>query len=279
MPTIEIRGIPVNYQEAGAGRPVLLLHGMPVDHRHMVRAFEPILERRPGWRRIYPDLPGHGLTPRADWISTDDDKLEVALELVDALAPGQRFLVIGASYGGYLALGAVHRRAADIDGVLLLVTNPLPEPTALPPHRVFVRNDAVVASLVEDERGWLKVATVQSAEDLERFRTTILAAIRLADHEFLDRVGPFTFPLVPLPEPFPRPALILNGREDSMTGYADMLSLQESFPRGTFAILDRAGHALPSDRAVLFGVLVDDWLDRVEAEGPIRPSTPAAGGG
>lgn len=266
MPTVEIRGIPVNYHEVGEGRPVLLLHGMPADHRHIARSFEPIFERRPGWRRIYPDLPGHGLTPRADWMTTDDDKLDVALEIVDALAPGQRFLAIGASYGGYLALGTLHRRAADIDGVMLLVTNPLPEATDLPPHRVFVRDDALVASLAEDERGWLGVATVQSAENLERFRTTILAAIRLADHEFLDRVGPLTFPLVPLPEPFPRPALILNGRQDSMTGYADMLPLQASFPRGTFAILDRAGHALAHDRAVLFRALVDDWLDRVEAE-------------
>jgi len=267
MRTAAIRGIPVRYLDIGEGRPVLLLHGMPADHRHMARTFEPLFERRTGWRRIYPDLPGHGLTPGADWIATDDDKLQVALDLVDALAPGQRFLVIGASYGGYLALGALHRRAADIDGVMLLVANPLPEPTTLPQHRVFVPDEAVVASLEEDERGWLNVATVQSAANLERFRTTILAAIRLADHEFLDRVGPFTFPVVPLPAPFPRPALILNGRQDSMTGYTDMLPLQESFPRGTFAILDRAGHSLAHDRAALFRPLVDDWLERVEAEG------------
>jgi pimeloyl-ACP methyl ester carboxylesterase len=279
MPTVEIRGIPVNYREIGEGRPVLLLHGMPTDHRHMVRAFEPVFERRTGWRRIYPDLPGHGLTPGADWIQAEDDKLQVALELVDTGAPGERFLVIGASYGGYLALGAVHQRAADIDGVMLLVTNPHPEPTALPQHRVFVRDDEVVASLEEDERGWLRVATVQSAEDLLRFRTTILAAIRMADHEFLDRVEPFTFAVSPLPEPFPRPALILNGRQDSLTGYADMLPLQESFPRGTFAILDRAGHALPFDQAVLFRALVDDWLDRVEAEGQVSSPASAAGGG
>jgi pimeloyl-ACP methyl ester carboxylesterase len=269
MSTVEIRGIPVNYREIGEGRPVLLLHGMPTDHRHMVRAFEPVFERRPGWRRIYPDLPGHGLTPRADWISTEDDKLQVALELVDAVAPGERFLVIGASYGGYLALGAVHRRAADLDGVMLLVTNPHSDQrTGLPPHRVFVRDDDVVASLEDDERRWLEIATVQSAEALHGFRTTILPAVRMADHEFLDRIQPFTFALAPLPEPFMRPALVLNGRQDSVTGYADMLALLESFHRGTFAILDRAGHPLAFEQPVLFRALVNEWLDRVEAEDP-----------
>jgi pimeloyl-ACP methyl ester carboxylesterase len=58
-----------------------------------------------------------------------------------------------------------------------------------------------------------------------------------------------------------------------------MLPLQESFPRGTFAILDRAGHALPFDQAVLFRALVDDWLDRVEAEGQVSSPASAAGGG
>ena len=263
----DIRGIPVNYEVFGEGRPVLMLHGMPADHRHMVRAFEPIFERRPGWRRIYPDLPGHGLTPRADWITTEDDKLQVALDLVDALAPRQRFLVIGASYGGYLALGAVHRRAADIDGVALIVANPNVESRTVGRHQVFVRDEAAVATITDDERGWLGMATIQTAERLEAYRRTMKPAIQIADHEFLDRVQPLTFDVATLPEPFPRPALVLNGRQDGATGYADALTLVESFPRGTFAVLDRAGHPLAFEQPVLFAALVDDWLDRVELEG------------
>ena len=29
----------------------------------MAAALEPVLAQRPGWRRIYPDLPGHGESP------------------------------------------------------------------------------------------------------------------------------------------------------------------------------------------------------------------------
>ena len=264
---IDVRGIPVHYEQLGEGRPVLLLHGTPADHRHMVRAFEPIFERREGWRRIYPDLPGHGLTPGADWLSTDDDKLQVALELLDAVAPGERFLVIGGSYGGYLALGAVHRRAADIDGVMPVVTNPRPEGRTGAEHRVFVRDDDVVASIEDDERGWLGIATVQTAATLDGFRRNIKPAISAADLEFLDRIKPFTFEVSTLPEPFPRPALIVNGRQDGQTGYADMLAMIESFPRGTFAVLDRAGHPVVVEQPVLFAALVNEWLDRVELEG------------
>lgn len=262
----DIRGIPVHYEERGEGRPILLLHGMPADHRHMVAAFEPVFEERTGWRRIYPDLPGHGLTPRADWITTEDDKLQVALELLDVVAPGRRFVVIGASYGGYLALGAVHRRAADLDGVALLVTNPLREARSLGTHQVFQRDDEAVATLKDDERTFLTMATIQSAAAIEDFRANIKPAVLAADHEFLQRIAPFTFDVTRLPEPFRRPALIVNGRQDASTGYADMLGLVESFPRGTFAVLDRAGHPLPREQPVLFKALVTEWLDRIEAE-------------
>jgi pimeloyl-ACP methyl ester carboxylesterase len=268
---VDIRGIPVHYEAFGDGRPVLLLHGIPADHRHMVATFEPIFERRSGWRRFYPDLPGHGLTPRADWITTEDDKLQVALEFIDAVAPGARFTVIGASYGGYLALGAIHRRADDIDGVALVVANPLPESRNLPERRVFVRDPEVEASVQDDERSWLAMATVQSAAGLERYRAVIKPAIQMADHEFLERIEPFTFDATALSAPFPRPALILNGRQDAATGYADMLPMLESFPRATLAILDRAGHAMNMDQPVLFEALVGEWLDRVSAE----PATPA----
>ena len=269
----EIRGIPVHYEERGEGRPILLFHGMPADHRNMVHTFEPVFEKRPGWRRIYPDMPGHGQTPRADWIKTEEDKLRVGLELLDTIAPGERFLVIGASYGGYVALGAVYLRAADIDGVALLVTNPLREGGTVGIHQVFERDDGAVASLGEDEQGFLKMATKQNARAIEAFRTNIKPAILAADHEFLERVTPFPFDVSTLPEPFPRPALVLNARQDGATGYLDALAMVEAFPRGTFAVLDRAGHPLPREQPVLFRALMDDWLDRVEAE-PARGAQP-----
>lgn len=36
----------------GEGRPILLLHGATLDHRHMMESFEPIFAQRGGWQRI-----------------------------------------------------------------------------------------------------------------------------------------------------------------------------------------------------------------------------------
>jgi len=42
-------------------------------------------------------------------------------EFIDSVIGGDRFVVAGTSYGAYLALGLVHRRAGRIEGVLMSV--------------------------------------------------------------------------------------------------------------------------------------------------------------
>ena len=66
--------------------------------------------------------------------------------------------------------------------------------------------------------------------------------------------------------PFGRPSLLLAGRQDSATGYVDLVALSESFPRATLAVLDRAGHAVAEEQRPVFRALVESWLDRMEAE-------------
>jgi pimeloyl-ACP methyl ester carboxylesterase len=97
-----------------------------------------------------------------------------------------------------------------------------------------------------------------------------MPGLRIADFEFLDRLeaGPNLSIDVagPLPAPFPAPTLILAGRQDSVVGWAGAIPLLESFPRATYAVLDRAGHGVRAEQNVLFQALVGEWLDRVELE-------------
>lgn len=115
----QIDDVAVFYEQAGAGRPLLFLHGWSLDHRYELLDYEPIFQARAGWRRIYVDLPGMGRTPAPSWIDSMDQLLAVVLRLIDRLLPGQRFAIAGTSAGAYLARGVVARRAAQIDGVLL----------------------------------------------------------------------------------------------------------------------------------------------------------------
>ena len=276
---VDVRGLPVHYETIGEGRPIVLLHGGGTDHRLMTHALEPAFAGREGWRRIYPDLPGMGRTPAAEWIEDEDDMLAVLEGFVDAVADGRRVVLGGGSYGGYLALGFVHRRPADLDGLLLVAPALRGGNQELPAHHVFEQDDAVVASVLEDEQGWLGRSVAQTAENLEFFRAAVMPGVRVADQEFLERLDGGANLSIDvsrqLPAPFPGPSLIITGRQDSVVGWAGAASLLESFPRATFVVLDRAGHGLAAEQRALVRAHVSEWLDRLEAEA--RPGRPASG--
>ena len=69
----KLDGITVYYECVGERTPVLMLHGGYRDHRHVMDEMEPVFTDLDGWKRIYPDLPDHGKTGRADHIENYDD--------------------------------------------------------------------------------------------------------------------------------------------------------------------------------------------------------------
>src|SRR5689334_6493224 len=113
--------ITVHYESFGDGRPLVVLPGWPDDWRVPADYLEPVLAHRPGWRRIYLDLPGRGQTKGEAWITSNDQVLDVVLAVLDAIVPGERFALAGHSAGAHLARAILHRRAADIDGLLQVV--------------------------------------------------------------------------------------------------------------------------------------------------------------
>ena len=265
-----VKDMTIHYQEVGSDRPILMLHGWPLDHRHMMQTMEPLFAHRPGWRRIYPDAPGMGKTRGPAWMTHHDEILDALLELLDTLAPGERFVVAGTSYGGYLARGCVHRRGSQIDGILLNVPKVETDDTktCLPEHRVLREDAAFLKALSDEEQKTVReIQVVQSVEILQDYRTVIAPAVAIADQEFLHRIQPnhfVTFDVDALAEPFPAPALFLTGRYDHWCGYREAYRLLDDYPRATFAVLDCAGHNLPFEQKSLFRALANEWLDRVE---------------
>lgn len=266
-----VRDIPVYYEEYGTGIPLLMLHGWPGDNRAWIDGMEePLFRTRTGWHRIYPDLPGFGgKTPSAEWITSNDLMLEFVSEFMQAVAPNQRFVVAGGSYGAYLAQGLVYRRGSVIDGVYLLV--PLVETDStkrqVPIRQVLVKDAQFLATLTPEENYLLNLFVVQSVENLEAFLTLAAPARVAADHTFLKKLQEhytFSFPVNQLITPFPGPTLILAGRQDSGCGYRDAWEILDNYPRATFAVLDRAGHLLHFEQKGLLRSLTSEWLERVE---------------
>jgi pimeloyl-ACP methyl ester carboxylesterase len=261
----ELENIAVNYETFGEGRPILMLHGWSGDHRHIMSDTEPLFKHRIGWKRIYLDLPGMGQTPGPDWITNGDHMLNVILAFIDKVIPGERFALVGISYGGYLARGVVYWRSSSLDDVMLIVPRNVYANRILPAKRVLVKNAAILSEL--EPTGFADAVVIQSQKMVKIIKSDIVPAVQIADQIFLSRLDPnldFSYDIDKIAEPFAQPSLILTGRQDHVTGYQNTWAILENYPRATFAVLDRAGHLLRGEQETLFYALANEWLDRVE---------------
>jgi len=269
----DLGNVSLYYETYGDGVPVLMIHGFYPDHRLMKGCMEPIFTSRPGWKRIYFDLPGMGKTRGQTWIDSSDKVLEVVLAFIDRVLPNQNFLVVGESYGGYLARGLVLKKREFMDGLLLICPLIVPnqDERSLPARKVIVEDRRLISELDQpDAVEFEPMAVVQNRANWERFRDEILVGLRVADTTYLERLRSkgygFSFDPDILAAPYEKPVLIVTGRQDTSVGYRDAWRIFENYPRATFAVLDSAGHNLQIEQAQLFNALVSEWLDRITLE-------------
>ncbi|HEX2105478.1 MAG TPA: alpha/beta fold hydrolase [Solirubrobacteraceae bacterium] len=117
MPTVEGAGVPLAYEERGAGAPVLLVHGMASD----AEAQRPLAEAlAAGARVIAYDRRGYGSSgaPEPYEGTTAEEQAEDAAALLRALdaAPA---LVVGEGFGALVALDLMKRHAGLVGAAVL----------------------------------------------------------------------------------------------------------------------------------------------------------------
>ncbi|MDQ3787569.1 MAG: alpha/beta hydrolase [Actinomycetota bacterium] len=256
----------LNHVDIGTGTPVLALHGWTPDHRLMLGCLEPVFARRQGYRRLYPDLPGMGKSPAPPSIASSDDMLAAVREFVAETIGTTPFLLVGESYGGYLARGLTRALGDQVLGLALICPIGVAveyEARTLPPRQVLRREPGL-----RENAEFESMAVVATAETLRRFEEEIDPGLAIADEQAMARIAARRR-LTDDPEggdTFTRPTLILTGRQDDVVGYEDQWALLPHYPRATFAVLDVAGHNLQFEQPALFDALMSEWLDRVAYE-------------
>ena len=266
-----VKNISINYEVFGEGKPIIIIHGSHVDHRLMTGCMEPVFKNREGYKRIYIDLPGMGKTKGENWITNSDLMLDIVIDFIEKVIPNEKFLLVGESYGGYLARGIIYKIASKVEGLFLLCPAIIADNKKrnVPVHTILKKDDKLLSQLEQsDAEDFSSIQVVQSISIWERYRDEILSGIKLANDNFLSNLiqdgYEFSFEVDKLDENFIKPTLMLLGRQDSSVGYKDAWSILDNYPRATFAVMDRAGHNLQLEQVETFNCLVDEWISRVE---------------
>jgi pimeloyl-ACP methyl ester carboxylesterase len=112
----------LEYDDAGSGPPVVLIHGHPFDRSMWAPQLHGLSLR---FRVIAPDLRGYGASPLTPGTVRLRDLAADIWETLDALAV-ERAAVVGMSMGGLIAMEMTHARPASVTALGLVATTAQP---------------------------------------------------------------------------------------------------------------------------------------------------------
>jgi pimeloyl-ACP methyl ester carboxylesterase len=283
---LTLRGMEIEYLEAGDGPLILFLHGFP-DH---LRTWQDMLRRFAGigYRAVAPSMRGYGARNAApdgvyrDWATGSD-----ALSLIEALGH-ERAIIVGHDWGAAATYAAAQLAPSKLDAIVTL---------AVPFGRAL--RDAIVQDGDQQRRSWYwyffqlpfahDAVAYQDFAFLDRIWAEWSPGYRLGDDEMallkarfaqagvLDEVLKYYHQLFqPAPvDPSPAiqesqkqlvsvPTLYLHGRQDGCIG-ADLGEASAALFAGPYerAVLGGAGHFLHLEQPEAVFDLMTEFIARV----------------
>ncbi|MGN6136920.1 MAG: alpha/beta fold hydrolase [Aureliella sp.] len=106
----------------GSGRPVMLVHGFPLDSGIWRKQFEPLVER--GFAVFAPDLRGFGSSSPIDRPCSLGDLAEDLFHVRNTLVEDRPMSLVGLSMGGYVAFEYWKRHGETLERLVLADTKP-----------------------------------------------------------------------------------------------------------------------------------------------------------
>lgn len=264
MPSVDVEGLNIHYDQRGAGPDVALFHGIGGNTRLWRYQLEGLSDsfRVTAW-----DAPGYGSSDdpdSADWAMADYAR--IAAGFLDALGI-ERAHIVGQSWGGVLvqelyrgyrerfrsltlsdtSAGGGSRPAEEREAALRarLAALETMTPAQLASHRVH----ALLTSAAPAEL----VAEVESVLAEIRPPGYRMAAIALANADTRDVHATVSVP-----------TLVIAGDHDQITPSERARELHAAIPGSRLVIIENAGHLACAERPELYNVTLREFFDDVE---------------
>jgi pimeloyl-ACP methyl ester carboxylesterase len=246
MPTIEANGLTIGYEVAGAGPPMILLHGATSSGREQFATQVPILA--PAFRLYLPDARGHASSvwdPRAGLSTTQmaDDVLAFA----DALEL-ETFHLLGYSMGAMTGLHVASRAPGRLRTFVAISIGAEREPR-LAVGRVLMDPDRIEGH----DPSWARELTARHDpfQGVGGWRRLLPAIV--ADIEAQPLLRPADLRAI---DP---PTLVAAGDRDPFVPVDQALALARQVRDGRLLVLPGVGHDALADRPELLHVALEDF--------------------
>ena len=271
MPEVQLDGAPIAYEVDGDDKslePCIVLHGgLGLDHQLYRRTLAPLGDVL---RLTYLDQRGNGRSVPVDRSTITMEQLaDDVVALADHLG-FDRFVVLGHSYGGFVAQELAIRHGGRLSGMVLVDTTPgqlgtgereRTEDAPAPPPEVLEMMGSFPTTDAEMAEGMAQLMPAYfhapEALDLERLDAGTVfradAMVRgfevLSTWSSVDRLATIT-----------TPTLVCAGRHDVFTSWPQALRMAERIPSAEVAFFEASGHFPWIEEPQHFFATMRRWL-------------------
>ena len=261
MKTVQVNDIDLAVVDEGRGRPLVLVHGFPLDHGIWAGQ---IAALSPHYRVIAPDLRGFGrsaVTPGKVTIEQFADDLGAMLDVLGVTEP---VVLAGLSMGGYIGFQFWEKHRSWLRGLVLCDTRSAadtPEAAAgrlAAADRVERDGPQVLVDLMLGHM--FSPVTVQTRpEVVEDLRRAILGqhAEGLAAAARGLAARPNFTPLLPQID---CPTLLVVGKQDAISTPAEMAIMAGAIPGARLVEIEGAGHLAPLEKPAEVAAAIGEFL-------------------
>lgn len=250
----------VEVEEHGSGIAVIMVHGFPLSSE----IWAPV---RPALasvaRVITPDLLGFGRSDKPARSCSIDDLVDEVLATAGCLGV-DRFVAVGHSMGGYIALSLAERHRERLVGLVLVDTRAEADDDAGRQRRDVAirqvqdggRSDFLDAFLPNLVGATTRGRAARLLGDLRAIADDVPDHVLIACMEAMrDRRDRGT-----LLHSLDLPTLVMVGEEDSVTPPELARQMVERLPRGTLSVIPGAGHTPSVERPIAFAQTLTSFL-------------------
>ena len=172
--SLNYKNINIHYTEIGKGKAIVLLHGF-LENSSMWNEISAELSKK--YRVICIDLLGHGETENLGYIHT----MEMQAELVKAVLNHlnlRKYILIGHSMGGYVALAFAKLFPKNVKGISLMNSTALPDT-----QEKKINRDRAIFAVKKNHKTFIRIAIPLLFS--EKNRTTFVSEITQVTNEAL----------------------------------------------------------------------------------------------